>query len=135
LANVGVPPLHILRAHNGLEYRFYELNGDLAEALHFRHFEQTGPEKPQKVGGRIRLKEEVQIAEPLTNPAHNRIRIVDEKPDEKVIIKSSKKRVQIKDQSDVIKMGKSQSGRTGDKEPTHQKKISIKPRQNNVKVH
>jgi hypothetical protein len=25
LANVGVPALHILRAHNGQEYRFYEL--------------------------------------------------------------------------------------------------------------
>jgi adenylyltransferase/sulfurtransferase len=39
LASVGVPPLHILRAHNGFEYRFYELTGDLTEALHFRHFE------------------------------------------------------------------------------------------------
>ena len=134
LANVGVPPLHILRAHNGLEYRFYELNGDLPEALHFRHFEQTGPEKPQKIGGRIHLKEEVQVSEPLTNPARNRIRIVDEEPDEKVVIKSSKKRVQIKDQPDVIKMGKPQSKRIGDKEPTHQKKISLEPRQNNVKV-
>ena len=134
LANVGVPPLHILRAHNGFEYRFYELNGDLPEALHFRHFEQTGPEKPQKIGGRIRLKEEVQVSEPLTNPARNRIRIVDEEPDEKVVIKSSKKRVQIKDQPDVIKMGKPQSKRIGDKEPTHQKKISLEPRQNNVKV-
>jgi adenylyltransferase/sulfurtransferase len=39
LASVGVPPLHVLRAHNGFEYRFYELTGDLAEALHFGHFE------------------------------------------------------------------------------------------------
>ena len=41
LASVGVPPLHILRAHNGEEYRFYELSGDLPEALHYRHFEST----------------------------------------------------------------------------------------------
>ncbi len=53
LASVGVPDLHILRALNGQEYRFYELSGDLPEALHFRHFEQT--ELP-KVPGRIRLK-------------------------------------------------------------------------------
>jgi adenylyltransferase/sulfurtransferase len=38
LASAGVPPLHILRAHNGREYRFYELTGDQAEALHFGHF-------------------------------------------------------------------------------------------------
>ena len=40
LASVGVPPLHIIRAHNGEEYRFYELTGDLPDALHFRHFER-----------------------------------------------------------------------------------------------
>src|SRR5574341_1504819 len=28
LSSVGVPPLHILRAQNGMEYRFYELTGD-----------------------------------------------------------------------------------------------------------
>ena len=28
------------------EYRFYELTGDLPEALHFRHFEQTGQPQP-----------------------------------------------------------------------------------------
>ncbi len=41
LASVGVPALHILRANNGQEYRFYELTGDLAETLHFRHFESS----------------------------------------------------------------------------------------------
>jgi molybdopterin/thiamine biosynthesis adenylyltransferase/DNA-binding transcriptional regulator YhcF (GntR family) len=45
LAEVGVPPLHILRAYNPREYRFYELTGDLKETLHFSHFE-----KPSLVG-------------------------------------------------------------------------------------
>ena len=29
LASVGVPPLHIVKAQNGVQYRFYELTGDL----------------------------------------------------------------------------------------------------------
>src|SRR5512140_1934410 len=41
LASVGVPPLHIVKAHNGLQYRFYELTGDLPEALHFHDFEKS----------------------------------------------------------------------------------------------
>ena len=39
LASVGVPALHIVRAYNAQEYRFYELTGDLPDALHFSHFE------------------------------------------------------------------------------------------------
>jgi hypothetical protein len=35
-----VPPLHVIRARNSTEYRFYELTGDLAETLHFAHFSQ-----------------------------------------------------------------------------------------------
>jgi molybdopterin/thiamine biosynthesis adenylyltransferase len=38
LLSIGIPPLHILRAHNSVEYHFYELTGDLAGALHFAHF-------------------------------------------------------------------------------------------------
>jgi hypothetical protein len=49
LSALGVPPLHILRAHNGQEYRFYELTGDLEDALHFRHFERPA----------IRLRDEI----------------------------------------------------------------------------
>ncbi len=41
LASVGVPPLHIVKAHNGIQYRFYELTGDLQDTLHFHDFEQT----------------------------------------------------------------------------------------------
>jgi adenylyltransferase/sulfurtransferase len=56
LASIGVPPLHILRAHNGREYRFYELSGDLNEALHFRHYLTTRPERPSVAAPRIRLE-------------------------------------------------------------------------------
>jgi adenylyltransferase/sulfurtransferase len=40
LISMGVPMLHILRARNSQEYRFYELTGDLANSLHFSHFVQ-----------------------------------------------------------------------------------------------
>src|SRR5512134_2111784 len=52
LSSIGVPPLHILRAQNGLEYRFYELTGDLPEALHFRHFDHNHSEKTQPLNER-----------------------------------------------------------------------------------
>jgi len=136
LSNVGVPPLHILRAHNGLEYRFYELSGDLPEALHFRHFEQTEPEKPLKIGGRIRIKEEVPLVDPHTNPARDRIRIHKvEKPNDSISIKTTKKRVRIKDQPNlVVKVGKESRSPTLDTETTSSKKISFKPRHDHVKV-
>jgi len=126
LANVGVPALHILRAHNGYDYRFYELSGDLPEALHFNHFEQIEPEKPLKISGRIRLKEEVRPLDVLKNPARDRIRLLDEKPKETIRIKASNKRVQVKDQPDVIKIGNAASSRAQDDESSHPKKISFK---------
>lgn len=43
LHSVGVPPLHILRATNGAEFRFYELTGDLPTALHFNDFDEAVP--------------------------------------------------------------------------------------------
>ncbi len=61
LASVGVPPLHILRAHNASEYRFYELTGDLDEALHFRHFEKVGRESALQAPKRVRLGQEVEM--------------------------------------------------------------------------
>jgi adenylyltransferase/sulfurtransferase len=39
LLAMGVPPLHIVRARNDAEYRFFELTGDLAGTLHWSHFE------------------------------------------------------------------------------------------------
>ena len=56
LASVGIPALHIVRAHNGVQYRFYELTGDLPEALHFRHFEQVHVSVAPAVANRVRLK-------------------------------------------------------------------------------
>lgn len=137
LAHVGVPQLHILRAHNGYEYRFYELTGDLPEALHFRHFERTDPEQVQKSSGRIRLKEEVLLVNPPTNPARDRIRILDEKASEKVSIKSAKSRVQIKAKSDVVKLRKSSRSRARQAEtirPKKAKKALFNLRRKHVKV-
>ncbi|MBI5035358.1 MAG: ThiF family adenylyltransferase [Chloroflexi bacterium] len=39
LTAVGIPPLHIVRVRNDKEYRFLELTGDLADTLHWSHFE------------------------------------------------------------------------------------------------
>jgi len=61
LASIGVPPLHILRAYNTEEYRFYELNGDLQDALHFNHFERPSSEAPIKLTGHIKLKDKVTL--------------------------------------------------------------------------
>ena len=89
LSSVGVPPLHILRAQNGLEYRFYELTGDLPEALHFRHFEQNASE-PLRIGERIRLKGEVHPVDATSaKPVQNRIRIKEEPVKKSLSIKSA----------------------------------------------
>jgi hypothetical protein len=60
LASVGIPPLHIVRANNGQEYRFYELSGDLPETLHFRDFESSWTTSEQPA--RIRLVSSLQPA-------------------------------------------------------------------------
>jgi adenylyltransferase/sulfurtransferase len=65
---LGVPPLHIIRAHNGREYRFYELTGDLASTLHFRHFERPAI----KIGKESPVSQKPQSAE---SPATGRIRM------------------------------------------------------------
>jgi molybdopterin/thiamine biosynthesis adenylyltransferase/DNA-binding transcriptional regulator YhcF (GntR family) len=75
LANVGVPALHILRAHNGQDYRFYELTGDLPEALHFHDFEQTGQPKPAH--GRIHINAEQPSKPEGINPVHGRVKLHD----------------------------------------------------------
>lgn len=86
LFSVGVPPLHIVKAHNGVQYRFYELTGDLPEALHFRHFEQTHITVSPQPQNRVRIKkEELQIPDAkdvvrVKNPsvvsaAHGRIKL------------------------------------------------------------
>ena len=61
LASIGVPPLHILRAYNSSEYRFYELTGDLSDSLHFSHFDLPLHQQPIKLTGRIKLKDQVKF--------------------------------------------------------------------------
>jgi hypothetical protein len=84
LFSVGIPPLHIVRAHNGVEYRFYELTGDLPEALHFRHFEQTRIALSPETHSHVRIKEEVKgvdnkdalkIKSPAVGPARGRVKL------------------------------------------------------------
>lgn len=63
LWSIGVPPLHIIRARNNAQYRFYELTGDVDQALHFSHFSNgqvqniANPNKPIVIrsGPRIKL--------------------------------------------------------------------------------
>ncbi len=96
LSSVGIPPLHILRAQNGLEYRFYELTGDLPEALHFRHFERNGSETLH-IGERIRLKGEEHLSGVLaTTPVQTRIRIKDEPTKKPVTIKAAAGNIKVK---------------------------------------
>lgn len=80
LSSLGVPPLHILRAYNAQEYRFYELHGDLDDALHFSHFERPLDEAPLKLSGRIKLKGEPQPETPIRIRLHQppTIKITDE---------------------------------------------------------
>jgi hypothetical protein len=77
LASVGVPPLHILRAYNTQEYRFYELTGDLEEALHFRHFDESDDHPKSILRKHLRLGEEVTVDDLDLNPARGRILLHD----------------------------------------------------------
>lgn len=77
LENLGIPPLHILRAYNTQEYRFYELSGDLQEALHFSDFEGHLPTRPEQIRDRIKLGEAVKLVDLKVNPARGRITIHD----------------------------------------------------------
>lgn len=73
LSSVGVPPLHILRARNAAEYRFYELSGDLPSALHFRHFAGPDVERPPLARERIRLTDRDDSDQESGNPASGRV--------------------------------------------------------------
>lgn len=83
LASIGIPPLHILRAYNTDEYRFYELNGDLNDALHFNHFERPSSEATIKLTGRIKLKDDVVLKKrPKITLRDPGIKITDSKKDD-----------------------------------------------------
>jgi len=73
LASVGVPPLHILRAFNTQEYRFYEMTGDLPEALHFNDFEESPPAQKDEIRKRIRLGETIRQEGVRINPARGKV--------------------------------------------------------------
>jgi adenylyltransferase/sulfurtransferase len=73
LASLGIPPLHILRAYNSQEYRFYELTGDLEEALHFAHFEESPTHPKAILRKRLRLGDEIQLADLNPNAARGRV--------------------------------------------------------------
>jgi len=73
LASLGVPPLQILRAYNTHEYRFYELTGDLDEALHFSDFEEASPTRKETLRKRIRVGEPIKLEGLQANPAQGRI--------------------------------------------------------------
>jgi adenylyltransferase/sulfurtransferase len=75
LASVGVPPLHILRATNGSEFRFYELSGDLEKALHFSDFMEAVHAIP--AAPRVQLGATVE--EPISNEEveDKRIHLID----------------------------------------------------------
>ena len=77
LASVGVPPLHIVKAHNGVQYRFYELTGDLQDALHFRHFERSGVKLSPSPNshGHVRLKGEVKLKGMAVKSTRGRVRL------------------------------------------------------------
>jgi adenylyltransferase/sulfurtransferase len=69
LRNIGVPPLHVVRARNTQEYRFYELTGDLADTLHFEHFTTHGASAD--AGKRLSVKvtrPRVRLGDPVEEP-------------------------------------------------------------------
>jgi hypothetical protein len=87
-----------------VEYRFYELSGDLPEALHFRHFEQNGVE-PLKITERIRLKSIV--ASPAAGSVQGRIRLKDETPKTITLGKPAAEKLKLKKNKKEKTNGKS----------------------------
>ena len=77
LGSVGVPPLHIVKAQNGVQYRFYELTGDLPDTLHFRHFESTRIGRPAKKEepAPIRVKPESKVNAPAGRQGTGRVKL------------------------------------------------------------
>jgi adenylyltransferase/sulfurtransferase len=114
LASIGIPPLHIVRAQNGLEYRFYELSGDLQEALHFSHFEHTGISiSVNDAAGRINLKQEVRLEDAPVNPARGRIRLESEHPGSRVPLKVQNTKQQKSLSAGSKKLGDSAAAQSG----------------------
>ncbi|MGH2581796.1 MAG: ThiF family adenylyltransferase [Anaerolineales bacterium] len=79
LASVGVPPLHILRGTNGSQFGFYELTGDLDEALHFNDFSEAQPKRREpQARGRVQIGEAIAPAEYREDmQANKRVHLID----------------------------------------------------------
>jgi molybdopterin/thiamine biosynthesis adenylyltransferase/DNA-binding transcriptional regulator YhcF (GntR family) len=73
LANLGIPRLHIIRAYNTQEYRFYELTGDLPESLHFNDFDQSSPTQKELIRKRIHLGDSLEFEGSKLSPSRGRI--------------------------------------------------------------
>jgi hypothetical protein len=77
LASVGIPALHVVRAYNAAEYRFYELTGDLQTALHFSDFTEPSPTHKERIRQRIHLSGTISLEEAPANPAHGKVTLRD----------------------------------------------------------
>ncbi len=77
LASLGIPKLSIIRALNLDEYRFYELTGDLEEALHFSDFEPSAAHPRSILRERLQKAEEIPSDESSSSPAHGKVRLHD----------------------------------------------------------
>jgi hypothetical protein len=79
LLGIGVPPLHIVRARNESEYRFFELTGDLPDTLHWAHFE-GGARSPRAARVRVHPRPQIKLGDVLPDepiaPAAARPRVV-----------------------------------------------------------
>ena len=74
LASIGVPPLHILRAYNEKEFRFYELTGDLPEAFSFSDFSDSRKYPRKAIRDRIQLGDEVVLPNSTVSKRQGRIK-------------------------------------------------------------
>ncbi len=78
LASIGIPPLHIMKAYNAEEYRFYELSGTLSETLHFNHFKKTELNESSLADPKIRLGEELVEDDHPMQSGKSRISLLDD---------------------------------------------------------
>jgi len=88
LLSIGVPPLHILRARNSIEYCFFELTGDLEETLHFAHF--TTPSDEGRLRVKVKSKPRIKLgpfvpAKPLKVRPKPRLKVKIEKKSESAL--------------------------------------------------
>ncbi len=62
-----------------MQYRFYELTGDLPDTLHFRDFEQSritlAPAAPASSKRRVRLKDEIKLKPVAAEAGQKRIKL------------------------------------------------------------